>query len=52
MSDLFQALQPHVDAVAEERAIFRAPAGGAAGEEQLSLAIMGLPNVVRAMPVD
>ena len=48
MSDLYQALQPHVDAVAEERSIFASPA--TVRGEELSLAVMGLPNVVSLFP--
>lgn len=44
MSDLYAALQPHVDAAVEERSIYATPE--TAGGEELSIAVMGLPNVV------
>ena len=49
MADLYQALQPHLDEVAAQRATTAqqdSPAV-AADPEELTLAVMGLPNVVR-----
>ena len=49
MADLYQALQPHLDEVAAQRAAVAEQdgPGAAADPEELTLAVMGLPNVVR-----
>ncbi len=48
MADLYQALRPHVDEIAAQRKAARQQCeqGSAADPEELTLAIMGLPNVV------
>ncbi len=49
MADLYQALQPHLDEVAAHRAAAaqQYSSGAAVDPEELTLAVMGLPNVVR-----
>jgi len=49
MADLYQALQPHLDEVAAQRAAAAQQDSPAAAVDldELTLAVMGLPNVVR-----
>ena len=48
MADLYQALQPHLDEVAAQRAATAEQGSPTAAEpDELTLAVMGLPNVVR-----
>ena len=47
MAELYQALQPHVDDAAAQRAAAQQSSHAATEPDELTLAIMGLPNVVR-----
>ena len=52
MADLYEALRPHVDEVKAQRAaVLQSPSehGPGSDPEELTLAIMGLPNVVRTI---